>query len=304
MLGIIKRFKNREFCVDKYAYELHKILMNEGLTWYSGGDYYWKASYKNIGVSDVSDTMLTRDSSIENIVEVEYFIEQYNKELSESLHTDLNNTKSHTMEEFESNKFYLVCNTIEENLKIRELCKKCGLVVRDNYGNFDGHFHHYLCYDKNLIRPSNLKEIYGLFASANGSQKKVSGIEFITKVEKEIGENDMNNFTKDDLVMGKHVVEFKNGESGIYLMNGFNDSLGNPLCSSYCLYPDLTGKFGYDVIKVFEIINTGTNDSIETKINTARLVWERGNKQKQDLQKEIQELLNKATQIKKQIDEM
>jgi hypothetical protein len=212
MVDIIRKFKNREFCIDKYTGEVHVILMNEGFEWNSGNNYGWKWEYTNIGVS--SGINLTWNSDINKTVESKYFIEQYNKQLSESLYVDFRNN--------------------------------------------------------------------------------------------EIEENNMRNFTKDDLVMGKHVVEFKSGETGVYLMNGFNDCKGNPLCSSYCLYDDLTGRWDSDddVVKVFEIINTSTNESIETKINTTKLVWERENIEKQKLKREMQRLIDKANEIKERIDKM
>lgn len=88
MLDIIKRFKNREFCIDKYTYELHKILMNEEFLWDSGANYYGKEDYYEVGVRG-NNLIWGFNPNI--VMSVSHFIEQYNKQLSESLYVDLSN---------------------------------------------------------------------------------------------------------------------------------------------------------------------------------------------------------------------
>jgi hypothetical protein len=83
MSDIIRRFKNQEFCIDRYTKELHEILMEEGLMWTTDG-YRGRESYK--GITCASDVgFLAHGSKINSII-VEDFIEQYYLENSSVYH--------------------------------------------------------------------------------------------------------------------------------------------------------------------------------------------------------------------------
>lgn len=203
MISIIQRFKNREFCIDRYTHELHDILMEEDCRW------------KN---------------------------------------------------------------------------PKVILDLRVNW------------YEKVAVRSH--REVYSFYELSRDSKlNKVMPVkDFINQYRKE--KENIVGFTKDDLIMGKHVVEFRNGRKGLYVMNGFHDESGDSISSLNYVDKDLTSRsYSLDIVRVFEIEKSNSSYSLHDKIESAKLVWERSEPEQEKLRSKIDELEAKLQEVKTEFSE-
>lgn len=118
-------------------------------------------------------------------------------------------------------------------------------------------------------------------------------------------EDEMKEFTKDDLVAGKHVVEFRNGTKAIYLVNGFFESNGECVCHESYVDLDLKGSFG-DIVKVYSINRSDSSHTLGFICGNSKLIWERQEKSKEEieleeLEKQQREIADKMAEIRERI---
>lgn len=128
--------------------------------------------------------------------------------------------------------------------------------------------------------------------------------DFLTKQQfkEKIGMVDKTTFTKDDLVVGRHVVECRNGGRYVLLKEGLLFGLhdGDGFCRMGEYLEDLTSNVNYthmDIIKVYTISCNNIR-----KLNNLTLVWKR--EEKSDAQLEMEECQKQIKLLQEQMDKL
>ena len=112
-----------------------------------------------------------------------------------------------------------------------------------------------------------------------------------------------NMFTKDMLVAGKHVVEQKNGDLALFMVDGFSylDRQGTNGLSWW--NANLTSNYVSDqtIVKVYEV-ETSQAFGIYAEGRGLKLVWTR--QEKTEAEKQLDELDKKIAELQEQADKV
>ena len=114
-----------------------------------------------------------------------------------------------------------------------------------------------------------------------------------------------NEMTKNDLVVGKHVIETRDGRLGLRIGCGFVDDEGKALCHISNINDDLTGCLKHlDIMLVYEVNeNYGIPYSLNSYMKDAKEVWRRDDKHAELMQK-IAEAEKVVAELKAQAEQL